>query len=514
MAPRKYTIEDMKKKARDLGGQCLSKKYKNIEQKLKWKCKKGHIFKSFAHNVYYHDKWCAICGIEKRAKAQANSIEDCHQLAKEKGGKCLSKVYKNVGQQLRWECKEGHRWYTPYRQVKGSKKRGGTWCPKCNGRNPKNITFARDLGKSLGIQCLSSEYVNYNSKLKWKCKNGHEFEQPLAKLAAKRRCPRCHIYYGEEICRNYLEAIFGRKFPKAKPDFLKLEKGIFLELDGYNEEIKLAFEHHGLQHYQYNSRFYNKIKDFKKRLEFDKYKKDKCLENDVKLLVIPSIPEKLRIEDVSAFLISELQKQKVSFDLNKVPESVKIVSPSINKTIERLKELAVNRGGKLLSKTYYASGEKLKWKCEAGHVWEASAENVIGSKSKKGTWCPKCAESKRSKSQRDTIEHMQEIAKSRGGVCISEKYINAQTNIEWECSKKHRWFASQNSVTSQNSWCPYCAGKKVNLETINAFVKDFHGQCVSKKYVDNLSPLKWSCKKKHIFELPLRWTSLEKCLQD
>lgn len=155
----------MQNKAKTFGGKCLSKKYKNTDEKLKWQCKEGHIFQSMVGNVVYRNRWCPICGLKKRARSQANSIEDCHLLAKKKGGTCLSKLYTNVGQNLKWKCKNGHTWQAPYRQVNGSKNRQGTWCPTCNSKEPRNLTYARKAALSFGLKCLSQSYVNYNEKM-------------------------------------------------------------------------------------------------------------------------------------------------------------------------------------------------------------------------------------------------------------------------------------------------------------------------------------------------------------
>ena len=57
---------------------------------------------------------------------------------------------------------------------------------------------------------------------------------------------------GETAVRVYLEKRFGKPFPTCRPDFLKNpETGRNLELDCYNEEILLAAEYQGEQHYVY-----------------------------------------------------------------------------------------------------------------------------------------------------------------------------------------------------------------------------------------------------------------------
>jgi len=54
----------------------------------------------------------------------------------------------------------------------------------------------------------------------------------------------------------------------------------------------------------------------------------------------------------------------------------------------RCQDLAAQRGGKLLSAEYVSARELLTWECHAGHVWDASADNVRN----KESWCPRCAE--------------------------------------------------------------------------------------------------------------------------
>lgn len=55
-------------------------------------------------------------------------------------------------------------------------------------------------------------------------------------------------------------------------------------------------------------------------------------------------------------------------------------------TIEKLKQIANERGGECLSDTYIRSGLKVLWKCKFGHSWKATPNNVIS----KYSWCPYC----------------------------------------------------------------------------------------------------------------------------
>jgi hypothetical protein len=53
--------------------------------------------------------------------------------------------------------------------------------------------------------------------------------------------------------------------------------------------------------------------------------------------------------------------------------------------IEKMRELAQQRGGKCLSETYKNVITKLTWQCHLGHVWEARPEHI-----RRGQWCKTC----------------------------------------------------------------------------------------------------------------------------
>jgi hypothetical protein len=52
-------------------------------------------------------------------------------------------------------------------------------------------------------------------------------------------------------------------------------------------------------------------------------------------------------------------------------------------SIEMMQELAHQRGGDCLSKTYINNTSKLLWKCEAGHKWMATPGSIMSSGKRK-----------------------------------------------------------------------------------------------------------------------------------
>jgi len=99
-----------------------------------------------------------------------------------------------------------------------------------------------------------------------------------------------------------------------------------------------------------------------------------------------------------------------------------------------------------------------------------------------------------------TIENMQEIATERGGNCLSDKYDNSSTKIKWECWERHVWEATPDSI-KQGSWCPVCSGSKsLTLEDMQEIAAERGGQCLSDKYINSSANLRWECGEHHVWK--------------
>lgn len=174
-----YSITEFKLYAKSKGGECLSDNFYTIHDKLRWRCKEGHIWDA---KIRIRDKknssWCKKCA-DKQSSGQYHklSLIDC---------------------------------------VKISKKYGGI--------------------------CLSPNYINARTKLQWKCKENHEFSKTYDKVSQGHWCPQCNYHKSttEKIIRQVFEFIFKKKFPTVKPSWLLNKEGNRLELDGFNEELNLA----------------------------------------------------------------------------------------------------------------------------------------------------------------------------------------------------------------------------------------------------------------------------------
>lgn len=144
----------------------------------------------------------------------------------------------------------------------------------------------------------SKTYSTYNVKDvdNFKYKNG--LNKPKTQKDSK----------GEIECKRVLEKIFNKPFIKSRPNFLNnpVTGGNFnLELDCYNDELRLAVEYHGRQHYDYIPFFHKNKEAFYNQKYRDELKKRMCKDNNIILI---EVPYKVKVEDIEKYLIKEIGK--------------------------------------------------------------------------------------------------------------------------------------------------------------------------------------------------------------
>ena len=187
----------------------------------------------------------------------------------------------------------------------------GEGCPDCA---PLSSSLKQRSTKEEFIQrCLAVHpdgdfdysdvvYINSRTKVPIKClKHGDYFFQiPNNHTTHGQGCPVCNNKnMSENCCRKIFEEMFDGKFINIRPNFLK-----GLELDGYNEKLKLAFEYNGIQHYEFQKFFHRTNENFIAQQIRDVNKIQWCKDEGIILIIIPhqytyKNPELLRkyIED-------------------------------------------------------------------------------------------------------------------------------------------------------------------------------------------------------------------------
>lgn len=113
---------------------------------------------------------------------------------------------------------------------------------------------------------------------------------------------------GERECRRVLESIFKVSFPKQRPLFLKnTVTGRPLEIDCYNDDLKLGVEYNGRQHYAFTKGMHKTQDAFQTQRYRDEMKQRLCDANRVVLITVPyTVP----VENIEQFLRKEIAFKK------------------------------------------------------------------------------------------------------------------------------------------------------------------------------------------------------------
>jgi hypothetical protein len=157
----------------------------------------------------------------------------------------------------------------------------------CEANNGTSKRCLIDLsGKTFGNLIVINRNKLYKKHVRWncKCKCGEEktVKGSHLRIGAIISCGNCR-FSNEQRCRDIFEKELKLKFPKTKPDFLKISNRRRLELDGYCEQLKLAFEYDGEQHFQNITYFKT---DYNKQKILDTLKNEMCKNNGIHLIRI------------------------------------------------------------------------------------------------------------------------------------------------------------------------------------------------------------------------------------
>lgn len=113
---------------------------------------------------------------------------------------------------------------------------------------------------------------------------------------------------GEVECRRVMQKIFDKPFYKTRPRFLNNPVTFGtnnLELDCYNEELKIAVEYDGAQHYKFIPYFHKTYEAFMNQRYRDYMKEQMCKDNGIILI---RVPYTVKIPQIEAYIIDKLSK--------------------------------------------------------------------------------------------------------------------------------------------------------------------------------------------------------------
>ncbi len=420
-------------------GYCLSRKYKNSQTKLKWKCEKGHTWYAPLDTIKNQKSWCKICAYEHVGDSRKIGIDKMHEVAHAKGGVCLSSEYTSIRKKLQWKCKNGHIWWAePFGILNGQ------WCPECaRGRSERACQLVFEVLFETHFAKCRPDWLLYENKRRLEL-DGYNKELALA-----------FEYNGEQHYKS--GRLFSKNISFERRKQLDEYKLYACKKNGTSLIIvPYTVNYESLPEYIYTQCINVGIKPLKHFSAIDIYKLDIFSSN--KLKEMQHIAESKGGKCLSSFYINSGTKMewqcKYGHRWKAAPAHVKYgywcphCSHTAKKTLNQMVQLAKRYEGLCLSSQYINIHTKLNWQCKMGHIWEATPINIQA-----GHWCPVCTSN-----AHFTISKLQEIARTKNGKCLSETYALGK-KLLWKCEKGHKWEEFVTPVLHKNKWCPCCLDK-------------------------------------------------------
>jgi hypothetical protein len=487
---------------------------------IKVRCADGHVWKTSAYNLVSSKHWCKRCNLKKAWISRLPSFSELQRIAQKRGGRCISKEYLGSHTHLKWQCKKGHTWLAKPTNIKS-----GKWCPKCRNeglsdrfRTKNAIQKYSELAKKRGGRLLTKKVPrNQGEHLKWKCQQGHVFSAKINNVISGKWCRTCSSGRGERIVRSVFEQVFSAPFPSSWPDWLNF-KGTRRQLDGYNERLKLAFEHQGYQHYRpgfkASHRGYLNIK------AGDKYKKAACKKRGILLVTVPEVPSITPVEKIRDVVAVQIQKRRRRLPTGFWSKEIKHDYAWNSNIYDRIKKAAEAKGGRLISKVYLGIAQRHEFECAKGHRWSTSAGNV----DRNISWCPYCWAKRRAKVAKEvgerrvaksSLKNWRDFAKKHQGKLLLRRWQNGSLPAPWMCKCGTIFKRPPNKMIRDKFWrCPKCSPNRYSEGVMVSRERRFGkqefakwkkharrngGQLLLKRWQSGRSKAPWKCARDHIF---------------
>lgn len=327
------------------------------------------------------------------------------------------------------------------------KRKKGRWSGYESGNvynNPEyHLNILREIAKSKGGKLISTEYINARTKMEFE--NNFKRKFYLTPNQVKRGVWSHFeiVNISEEKCRQCIEFIFKTNFPNVWGIIKNPETNRNMQFDGYNENLKIAFEYQGEQHYSWEKSRGKKEKrkkeNFNKNIKNDETKLNLCKKNNIKLLKIKyfenykedkqyleHVIKELKIlndEIINSYLSNVASKiNKFKIDYNKLPTNEKYLEP--------LREIAKSNGGKLISTQYINNNTQLEFEDKNGNRFFRKPGEVKDKKNPR--WSP--FEVKIIRVPEYKFNEIKNFIESQGGTLISKEYINCKSKLEFKDS--------------------------------------------------------------------------------
>jgi hypothetical protein len=433
--PHEYLVQ-LRRIARERGGVLLSRTYRASAVKLRFRCAEGHEFLQAPMHVK-GGKWCRKCGRARAAAAvRGRAFAKLRRVVAERRGRILSDEYVNSWTKMRYRCPRGHEWEAVPNSILQ-----GRWCPRCAATG-RPINEARRLRVDRRLRRIAakqggemlSPFRGSRTPLRFRCAEGHVWKAKAESIDTGVWCPRCsNLRLLERLRAKAAEhggALLSRSCRSGQErvewrcalGHRWTNRAIVVLAGAWCSRCRTA-QPHDLAYVRAVARDRGG-RCLSKRYEGSERKlRWRCAEG----------------HEWDSKPGSVIQGTWCPVCRRGWGKSRRRLS------IEIMREMAAERGGECLSRSYTRLRDRLRWRCARGHEWTTMATVV-----RSGHWCPVCKHA-----VVGTLDGMRALAVERGGRCLTRKWDDHREPLSFVCARGHRFRQSANVVKS-GVWCPDC----------------------------------------------------------
>jgi hypothetical protein len=397
--------------------------YVNSSTKVEVICDKHGPFHQVP-NSHLRGSGCPVCAKEKSAQKQLPTHQTyVNKVEKAFPGKFTFELtkYRGTKKDVTITCKN-HGPFTRTAELHYQHD-----CPRCHNelRSQNRLTpieTIRDKVESRGGILLSKKYEK-GVKVKVQCANGHHFSAVWPSINSGSWCRYCDRYFGERFTRHVLELMLGGTFKKSFPNFLinpKTKRR--LQLDGYDETLKIAFEYQGEQHFDTSHYYYTEGGMYR-----DQLKREQCRRHDVVLIEVREFKKNYGIKENIEHILKSIPQT-----LNPKLVSVKDIEDSgfTDFKLKELEDIALENGQQMVTRVYFGVNNSYELKCP---VPDHSTYFVPGTNFNRQHWCPACED----KDLQSRLDIARGIIRDRNGEFVKFDASGKRLMIHYRCENEH-----------------------------------------------------------------------------
>ncbi|QKF93720.1 hypothetical protein QKU48_gp0262 [Fadolivirus algeromassiliense] len=382
-----------------------------------------------------------------------------------------------------WKCKNNHIFINTYARVQR-----GFWCshPDCNFYN---IQFLKDIASKKGGKCLSTKFVGMTSKYLWECACGNQWYAFANSINKKNGtwCPKCNG-------TTKLTIEDGKKLAENRGG-----KCLSAEYISYSTKLKWECEFGHIWEATYQSINKHWCTECSKSISYNERLSRELLNKMFNKNFINIKPTWLINQETNKLLEIDMYCDNLKLGFEYQGKQHYEFCKRFHKTHEnfikqqnrdKLKfTLCNNHGITLLYIPYYIKPNNLQKYiidlCEKNEIniphkehIDIKAINIFKSRYVK------------------LFNNIKEISTNKRGECLSTTYT-PDIPMKFKCEFNHIWETKPRNIET-GSWCLECyktRQKGHTIESINKNIEEYNCECISDKYTNNCSKLKWKCNK-------------------